>query len=159
MYLVKEVAVGESAEKYNLIIEQWSYFYLKVEVSVPPLGAVWNTSEAQTATRARMEIRKGLRDDNPTLQLDSEGVSPKIVIDNTNAPASVDIYVRMDALFTGTFAPDDESAAGRTAFTIQRELTNGVYDLVVELDNTPGETLRILQGEISLSEQVTRPIS
>lgn len=159
MWLQRDITVGESAAKYNLLIEQWSYFYLQLNIVVPPDLAVWTTTEGQEATRARCHIRQGIRDDNPVLTLDSDGGSPKIIIDNTNAPALVVIYIRMDALFTGTFEADDESAQGRVAWTIVRELTQGVYDIVIELDDTPGLTLRVMQGEITLSEQVTRPIS
>jgi hypothetical protein len=159
MYLEHDITIGERADKYNLTIEQWSYFYLELPIAVPVLGAIWTTTEGQEATRARMQIRNGMRADATVISLDSEGVDPAIIIDNTNAPALVVLYVRMSAILTGTFVPADESSAGSLGFTLARELSEAVYDIVIELDDDPEFTLRVMEGEIGLSEQVTRPIS
>lgn len=162
MYVSVPTAIAERAQTRNLTIEQWSRFYLIVPISVPPTGHIWTTASGLNATRARMMIRREVRAQATVIALDSEGGSPAITIDLTNAPALVVLTINMGALLTGTFVPEDEEVlgtSGAAGLTNNRELSTGNYDITVELGNDPQNTWRVLQGEITLSEQITRPIS
>jgi hypothetical protein len=91
----------------------------------------WYQPKALSGYTAQMQIREQLEDVTPLISLSSQ---------------AGDIVISVqDARITFTIA---------TAVTEQLDFSSGVYDL--ELIDTNGEATRLLEGNVTLSKEVTR---
>lgn len=116
------------AAKLNLLIEQGATFKHNLSLKA---GDVTAPSMNLAGYKARMQMRPDLVSDEVVLELTSE--NGRIVI----TPNTGNLLLTLTAAETGALT-----------------FTKVVYDL--ELESPVGEVVRLLQGGVSLSRQVTR---
>lgn len=113
-------------QEEDLIIQQGSV-YLHVFSYVDSVGAAKNL----TGFTARMQIRKKITSATP--EYDSATGNDITITDAVNGKITLVIPTAVTALFT---------------------FSSGFYD--IEIVDSSGEATRILQGEVTLSKEVTR---